>query len=424
MMKILDWVGVRKLETRWGLFASGLFNVVFMLTVFMILWRVFMDPRGIFRMYSPMYGYAYVQWFLVAVLTVWLVLRLWPLQQSTFLTKTHPLLKGSLLFAISALFMLFMVNGVLKALIGSASIPYFSETSLLSLKQNAFNAREYSHQAITMLGGMTALIIPIWVLHLKNWPTREIPRGSGYLTSLIMIFFFATIGYLLLYHPHLGILFYPWQFYAAAVPWWEGIANTLHSNFCLGLMMSWTAALWIIQVTYEGFPFKQYDDKPWRPLFGILGTLLFGLILFGGFHFLQEMAWGAPVRGGKLIGAVDWRYLHSGETALFMLLISLVWGFYFKNWPRKYSMEVNFLVRTAIVGFGTFLFYTFYYKFNAVILGQQSGYSNPLQFPLAATSLIVALLLAHSWFFDMWPGEKVTNRQELSNEPIPQLPDK
>ena len=132
------------------------------------------------------------------------------------------------------------------------------------------------------------------------------------------------------------------------------------------------------------------------------------------------MAWGAPVRGGKLVGAVDWRFLHSGETALFMLLIALIWGFYFKNWPRKYSMEVNFLVRTVIVGFGTFLFYTFYYKYNAIILGQQSGYSNPLQFPLAATSLIVALLLAHSWFFDMWPGEKVSNRQELSPEADPQ----
>ena len=423
-MKILDWVGTRKLESRWGTFPSGIVNVVVMLAIFMVLWRVFMDPRGIFRMYSPMYGYAYVQWMLVAVLTAWLVLRLWPLQQSGFLAKTHPLLKGSVFFGISALFMLFMVNGVLKSLIGGLSIPYFSEVSLLSLKQNAFNAREYSHQAITMLGGMTALVIPVWVLHLKNWPTREIPRGSGYLTSLTMIFFFAAIGYFLLYHPHLGILFYPWQFYAAAVPWWEGIANTLHSNFNLGLMMSWTAALWIIQVTYEGYPFKQYDDKPWRPLFGILGTLLFGLILFGGFHFLQEMAWGAPVRGGKLVGAVDWRYLHSGETSLFMLLIALIWGFYFKNWPRKYSMEVNFLVRTVIVGFGTFLFYTFYYKYNAVILGQQSGYSNPLQFPLAATSLIVALLLAHSWFFDMWPGEKVTNRQEFISESDPQPQDK
>jgi len=416
-MKILDWVSVRKLDSRWGLFPSGILNVAVMLTVFMILWRVFMDPRGMMRMYTRMYGYAYVQWFLVAVLIAWLVMRLWPLQNSSLVSGLHPALKGAIWFCLCALFMLFMVNVVLKMMIGGMSIPYISEDTLLSLKQNAFNAREYPQQAITMVGGMTALIIPIWVLHLKNWPAREIQRGSGYLTSLMLIFFLATVGFLLLYHPHLGILFYPWQVYAASMPWWEGLANTLSSNFCLGLLMSWTAALWIIQVTYEGYPFKLSDNHPLRPLAGILGTLLFGLILFSGFHFLPAMAWGAPVRGAKLVAAVDWRYLHSGETSLFMLLISLIWGFYFKNWPRQYSVEVNFLIRTVIVGVGTFLFYIFYYKFNAGILGQQPGYSNPLQFPLAAPSLIVALLLAHSWFFDMWPGEKVTNLQEFVAEP-------
>ncbi len=419
-MKIIDWVSVRRLESRWGLFASGFVNLAAMLAVFMILWRVFMDPRGLFRMYTPMYGYAYVQWFLVAVLTLQLVLKYWPLQDASFLSGRHPALKGTVLFALSTFFMLFMVNVVFKYTVGAMAVPYFSETSLLQLKQNAFNAREYSHQAITMFGGLSALMIPIWVLHLKNWPTQEIPRGSGYLSSLLMIMFFATIGYFLLYHPHLGILFYPWQTYAAAVPWWENYANTLHSNYLLGMMMSWTAALWITQVTYEGYPYKLIKHPYWRALGGIAGTFLFGLILYSGFHFLQEMAWGAPVRGGKLIGAVDWRYLHSGEISLFMLLIALVWGFYFKNWPRQYSMEVNFFARTVIVGIGTFLFYTFYYKYNPILLGQQAGYSNPLQFPLAATTLIVALLLGHSWFFDMWPGEKVTNRQEILAQHTPQ----
>jgi len=413
-MKIINWVAVRKLEPRWGLFSSGIVNVVVMLAVFMVLWRIFMDPRGIFRMYTPLYGYAYVQWLLVSVLVTQLVLRYWPLQDAAFLAGRHPLVKGTAFFAISVLLMLFMVDGVFKNFIGNLSIPYFSEETLLRLKQNAFNAREYSHQAITMFGGLTALIIPIWVLHLNNWPAGELPRSGGYITSFMMILFCATIGYFALYHPHLGILFYPWQTYAAAVPWWEKFARTLHSNFNLGLMMSWTAALWIIQVTYEGYPFKLIEKQPQRALAGIFGTLLFGIILFGGFHLLQEVAWGEPVRGGKLIGAVDWRYLHSGETSLFMLLISLIWGFYFKNWPRQYSLEMNFLIRTIIVGAGTFLFYTFYYKFNAGILGQQQGYSNPLQFPLAATSLIVALLLAHSWFFDMWPGEKVANLAEFS----------
>ena len=418
-MKIKDWVAARRLEPRWGLFPSGIVNIIVMLAVFMVLWRIFMDPRGIYRMYTPLYGYAYVQWLLVSVLVTQLVVKCWPLQNSAYLTR-HPLVKGTGFFAISVLLMLFMVDFVFKTFIGNLAIPYFSEETLLNLKQNAFNAREYSHQAITMFGGLTALMIPIWVLHLNNWPAGELPRGYGYLTSYVMILFFATVGYFVLYHPHLGILFYPWQTYAASVPWWEKFANTLHSNFILGIIMSWTAALWIVQVTYEGYPFKLIEKQPQRALAGIFGTLLFGLILYGGFHFLQEVVWGAPVRGGKLIGAVDWRYLHSGETALFMLLISLLWGFYFKNWPRRYSAEMNFLIRTIIVGIGTFLFYLFYYSYNAGILGQQQGYSNPLQFPLAATSLIVALLLAHSWFFDMWPGEKVRNLDEFSSgQPAP-----
>ena len=186
-MKIIDWVSVRRLESRWGLFASGFVNLAAMLAVFMILWRVFMDPRGLFRMYTPMYGYAYVQWFLVAVLTLQLVLKYWPLQDASFLSGRHPALKGTVLFALSTFFMLFMVNVVFKYTVGAMAVPYFSETSLLQLKQNAFNAREYSHQAITMFGGLSALMIPIWVLHLKNWPTQEIPRGSGYLSSLLMI---------------------------------------------------------------------------------------------------------------------------------------------------------------------------------------------------------------------------------------------
>jgi AAT family amino acid transporter len=228
-----------------------------------------------------------------------------------------------------------------------------------------------------------------------------------------MVFLFTALGFSFLYHPHFGVLFYPWQEFTAALPWWENLANTLSGNFNLGLMMCWSSALWFVQVTCEGYPFKLIPRQPWRGIAGIIGTFILGLAFFTGFHFLQEVVWGAPVRGAKLIAAVDWRYLHSGEIALFLLLVYLVWGFYFKNWPRKFSTEVNIFVRTVIVGVGTLLFYLFYYKFNAQILGQQAGYSSPMQFPLAATSLIATLTLAHSWFFDMWPGEKVTNRQDF-----------
>lgn len=405
-MEIKNWVDSRKLEPRWGLFVSGIVNVTVMLAAFLILWRVFMDPRGLFKMYTPMYGYAYVQWFLIAVLMIQLVFKYWPLQNSSFLAEKHPLLKGLTLYALSAVFVLFMVDFVFKTVIGNLAIPYFSEEMLLSLKQNAFNAREYSHQAILQFAGLAALLVPIWVLHLNNWPAGEIKRGSGYITSFLLIMFMGTVGFLILYHPNICVLFYPWQDFAAAVPWWDKFANTLSGNFILGIMMSWTATLWITQVTFEGYPYKLIQKQPWRALAGILGTLVFGLILFEGFHFLQDIVWGPPVRGAALMAAVDWRYLHSGETSMFMLMVALIWGFYFKNWPKQYSTEVNILIRVAIVSVGTLLFYLFYYRFNPVLLGTQQGYSNPMQYPLAATTLIVALLLSHSWFLDMWPGER------------------
>lgn len=414
-MRIKNWVEARKLEPKWNLFISGIVNVTLMLIVFLVLWRVFMDPRGYMRMYTPMRGYAYVQWLLISVLMMQLVLKYWPLQQVSFLVDKHPLVKGLILMALSFGFVIFMVNGVLQ-LFGHIGLPYFSMSKLLELGQNAFNSREYSFQAITMLGGLTALFVPIWVLHVNNWPAQEIPRGSGYLTSAMMILSLAVVTFSFTYHLHFGVLFYPFQVFAANFPWWEPFANTLSSNFILGMMMSWTAALWITQVTYEGYPYKLICKQPWRAIAGIVGTFIFGAILYSGFHFLQEVVWGAPIRGSALITAVDWRYLHAGELSMFTLLISLIWGFYFKNWPRHYDTEVNLLIRTVIVCTGMFLFHTFYYKYNSLILGQQAGYAHPLQFPLAATTLIVALLLAHSWYFDNWPGERVANFTELSQQ--------
>ncbi len=412
-MKIENWLGTRKLESRGNWIVSGLCDLALMLAVFMILWYVFMDPRGILRMYTPMYGYAYVQWLLVSVLIVHFVFRLYPFQNSSFLVKKPPIVKGLILAATAVVLMLFMVNVVFKGILGTLAIPYFSEQGMLDLGQNAFTAREYAHQAITMYGGIMAMMIPLWVLHMNNWPAGEIHNWKGYLTSFLLVFAIAGFGFLIFFHPHMGVLFYPWQTWAAVVPWWENFSKTLSSNFCLGLIMCWTATMWITNVTFEGYPYKKIKKQPWRALAGIFGTLLVAVIFFNIFLLLQSLVWGEPVRGSQLLTAVDWRYLHSGECAMFMLLIALIWGFYFKNWPHKFEPEVNMALRFVIVCVLTFAFYVFYYKFNPVLLGQQAGYSNPLQYPLAATSLIVVLLLMHNWFFDLAPGYRLANRAEL-----------
>ena len=95
-MKIENWIERRHLAPRGNFIVSGLVNLALMLAVFMGLWYVFMDPRGIIRMYTPMYGYAYVQWLLVSVLTVHFVFRLWPFQRGAFLAYRSALLRQAL----------------------------------------------------------------------------------------------------------------------------------------------------------------------------------------------------------------------------------------------------------------------------------------------------------------------------------------
>jgi len=370
------------------------------------LWFVFMNPKGYVRMYTPMWGYSYIQWLLVGVLTSVLIYRYWPMS-GEFLAKKHPMVKGLVMFGLSLAFAVIMVNLVFQLIIGHMGISYFSEEILEKLKINPYNSREYSSMAILFVGATMAMIIPIWSLHWYNWPEKKIEGHTGKHTSLIMLFFFVTVFYTLVLHPHMGILFYPWQEFAAAFPWWESMVNTLSGRFNLGWMVSWTAAIWIIQVLYEGWPINLVQKQPWRGLAGIFGTFTFAMILFVGFVFLQEVVWGPAVRGSAREMSVDWRYLHAGETAMFALFIALVHGIYFNNWPKKYSREVNILVRTVIVIIRTLWFYILDYKVSPMLLGTQKAYSHPNQFPLSAVSLLIALMLAHTWYFDKWPGEKL-----------------
>jgi amino acid transporter, AAT family len=416
-VKVFNWLEDRTLEPKFGILGSGLINLGLCLAVFLAVWRIFMDPSGYLRMYTPMYGYSYIQWFLVAILFNVLVFKFWPLSRS-FMVDKHPLLRSGVLLAINILFVLFVIKVIFQTVLGTMGLPYFSEDVLASLKINPFNAREYSSAAILFMGGMCGLIIPIWALHLDNWPGREIPRFLGYLTSFLLIMFFVVAGFILLLHPHFGIIFYPWQKFAAAFPWWEPTFGTLSGQFNLGWMMCWTSALWILVVTYEGYPFKLIEKPFWRAIAGILGSLLLGIVFYTTFYLLQELAWGPSVRGSRLVLAAEWRYLHAGEIAMFMLLISLLLGHYFGNWPKNFSKEVNFLVRTFIICIGTVAFYNLYYKYSPPILGTQAGYASPMQFPLASLSLFVGLLLVHSWYLDRWPAEKLviapaTERSEM-----------
>ena len=158
----------------------------------------------------------------------------------------------------------------------------------------------------------------------------------------------------------------------------------------------------------EGYPYKSIQSPVLRAVAGIAGTFLMGISIFFSFVMLQEIAWGEAVRGAKLMMAPDWRYLHAGESAMFILAAAMLWNTYFHNWPSQFTKEVNILVRFMIVGASGSVFYILFYKYNWMFLGTQKGYAHPSQFPLAPLTLFILLLLIHDWFLDKWPGEKLS----------------
>ncbi len=404
-----NWIDQRVFKSRWGTTLSGLGNFALITAIFFALWRIVMDPTGVLRLYTPMYGFSYFQVLLIAILMTALIMNFKPIK-TEFLNNKHPLFKGIVLLAINFLGVFIAVRVIFNGMIGEIGIPYFSPEKLTELGMSPFLAREYASGAIIYMCALIALIIPIWFFYFDNWPAREIKNVKGAVTSVIAILFFSLLGFFVLLQPHFGILFYPWQKYMAAFPWWASFAGTLSGNFNLGWIMCWTAAVWMIETTWEGYPVKFFKKQPVKAIAGIVISFVVGMIFFKSFLLMETVVWGSAVSGAKLMLAPDWRFLHAGESAMFMLVAVIAWNTYFKNWPNNFDIEVNIALRTVIVAAISVVFYMIFYNFNHLVLGTQPGYAHPSQFPLAPIVVIICLILIHDFFFDRWPGEVLKTR--------------
>ena len=89
---------------------------------------------------------------------------------------------------------------------------------------------------------------------------------------------------------------------------------------------------------------------------------------------------------------------------IFMLLPSLYLHFYCNNWPTKFSVPVNLLIRTGIMLGGGVLLMIFYYNISHLALGTQKGISQPEQFPMIPTIWLINIMLVHHWYMDNWPA--------------------
>ena len=406
------WLESRIMENKIKQPWRGIVGVLLSAIVFYIIWWIFMDPRGILKWYTPQYGYMYIRWILIVAIWQAYIFNFWPFSLK-WRESTHPVITGAVLVLTNFAVVAAVIWGFFYNFLGIYSIPYLSVDKLVGKGMTEFFAREYSSLAILMFAAIASWLSPIVPVCFANHPWQNLKQPVRGLTIFCVTALLSILAFLCLMHPHYHVLFWPWQEYAAAYPWWCNFAHTLSGNFNVGWVMCGTVSIWMLEVTFDRYPYILIKNKIHRGVVGFIGVFLFAILLFLTFNFIQDLAWGPAIDGAKRILAPDWRYQHSGELAIMMLIPAMILNFYFDNGPKKYSAPVNIALRMLIIIISTILFHWLYYKFSPSVLGTQAAYSHPQQFPMAPGILFINVMLFHNWFMDLWPGKKRVGNIEV-----------
>lgn len=408
----LPYLEERKLVKRWRGPIPALMNLAFTLLIFAVTWWIFQDPRGIMRFYTPYVGYNYCRWWLIILIWMAYTFDFWPFKKD-WIRNAHPLQKGLVLALISVGTMIFFIHGFFEGVLGNFAFAYFNPDQLQKLGLTEFYSTEYAAQACMMFAVIASWISPAWVVALEGQPWANASQPVRGFSIWLGTFCLSLVIYLMTMHNHMGILYYPWQYFTAICPpYWEQFAETVSANFHVAWIMCCTVVVWFVEGIWERYPFTMIKrDWPRRiALFIGIIVIAWALCLF--FWYMQELVWGDAIRGHRRDAAPDWRWLHVGETAIFCLIPALFLQFYCGNWPHKFSKPVNILIRTLIVILGATLIYSLYYRYAHFVLGTQKGFSHPQQFPMIPGIWLINIWLINWWFMDGWPGWKLEMRSD------------
>ena len=408
----VSYLESRKLVKRWNGPIPALVNTIIIFAFFYVTWWIFQDPRGIMRMYTPYIGYMVCRWLLILFIWVAYIFDFWPFKR-TWLQKTHPLVKGTVLTLVSAAAMIILIKVFFVEILGNFGIAYFNPERLEALGITDFYSIEYAAEAIMMFAAIASWLSPSWVVACENAPWQKLKQPARGITIVLVTFFFSMIVFFLTMHSHMAILFYPWQKYTAICPpYWEEFANTVSGNFHIAWIMCCTVVVWLYETIWERYPFNLIKNDTLRRTASFFGIIAIALALCFFLFYAQDLVWGETIRGTRRLMAPDWRWLHVGEMAIFWLVPTLYLTFYCNNWPTKFSRPVNVCIRTLLTAALAVVVYVVYYKTSHLFLGTQKGFSHPQQFPMIPMIWLINIFLINVWFMDGWPGWKAVPKTE------------
>lgn len=399
-------------ENRFN-YIMGLVNIVAIFCIVWLLWYIFMHADGIFRFYTPMYGFSLVVVFLSAIMLIKHIFEFYPFVEN-IPNGQGVLMRGIPLTIAAVAVMLFLYYVVFWKFLGKFGITYFSPHSIIAAGgQGAeiLNAREISSRAILYFFTAFLWVTITWSIGFGKWPWQENDRGTLAWSRLFTILFFVIIAFAILFHPSVCYLFYPAQINAGVESWWLSFADTSSADFSLGLLLC--SLFWAVSsdLLWEGYPLKllskNEDSSFLKGLFTFIGTVILGIVLL--WVLLKGMIyfWDEPFMGGQYTDGTDFRFLHAAEISGFLILSVFILKNYFNNFPNTTSIWLNTIIRTLLAIFGGTLLHLFYYS-NATVffLGKVPGIAHPTDTPLVWTILFLSIIVIHSDFFEGWPLKK------------------
>jgi amino acid transporter, AAT family len=404
-----NWLAERRLAPQWSVVVSGLVNVGVVLGLAIALWWLFFAVEGVFKLYTPLLGFAIMIWMLLILLWQTEILDLWPLKRD-FLRSSSSVSKGLLLTALCLLLLVVIVFGLIYGLIGRYGVTYFNWNSLASfgqLGQDPTTSRETASWAIIALSVPFFWLTVLTMVGLRNdlWPGLK-PSRQG-VANLLWISGVSIPLFCILFHPHIGSMFYPAQVYTAVPPWWKAIAQTNSAEFNMGWVFCIVVVIFYTLHLWGGRPWSLVGRQPWRFLFLLFGSFLLGAAMFSTELGIMNHVWDEAYIGGQNEANFGWRYGHTTTMAAFILVPAIMLNYLFSGAFDRLGTVLKGALMSLIsilIGLG---FAWLYYTAAPALLGVNSGVSHPSENPTVFLLLVINLLVIQHGFFDGWPGYRL-----------------
>ena len=303
----IPYLEERKLVKKWSGPWPALANLLFTLLIFAVTWWIFQDPRGIMRFYTPYVGYNYCRWWLIILIWMAYIFDFWPFKRD-WVRTAHPLQKGLVLALVSVGVMILMIHGFFEGVLGNLAFAYFNPEQLQKLPGlTDFYSTEYAAQACMMFAVIASWINPAWLVALEGQPWAGLSQPVRGFSIWLGTFCLSLLIYFMTMHNHMGILYYPWQYFTSICPpYWENFAETVSANFHVAWIMCCTVVVWFMEGIWERFPFTDDQDPVVAPRGPLLRHhrhfvgLVPLLLVHAGTGVGRRHPWPPPRRGPRL----------------------------------------------------------------------------------------------------------------------------